>query len=131
MKKHLGCFIIAFLLTLVLTACGRDLSTPSSRLVGHWRVNLPVNYEWYFSEIDSKTGEGTLTEYNPIDDSVGVGQYKIFSEEPDGYTVTIVYKGPVDNGFDTMDVIVVQKDGMSATIINLLTMDYIDNKTKR
>jgi hypothetical protein len=130
MKKQLVCFIVAFVLTLILSACSRDISTPSSRLVGHWRVNMPVEYEWYFSGIDSKTGEGTLTEYNPIDDSVGIGQYKIFSEIPDGYTVTIVYKGPVDSGFDTMDVIVVQKDGMRATVINLLTMDYIDNKTK-
>jgi hypothetical protein len=62
--------MMALVITLVLSGCGRDLSTPSSRLVGHWVAATDLKTEYYYSEIDSKTKVGTLTEYDPRDGTV-------------------------------------------------------------
>jgi hypothetical protein len=59
-KKYWSYLIIAAMLMLFLSGCGRDLSTPSSRLVGHWADTENLKIEYYFSRIDSKTNEGTI-----------------------------------------------------------------------
>ncbi len=85
MKKFI--FIVVLASLLVLSACGnsRDLSTPSSRLVGHWRsINTVTMAEYYFSPIDEKTGEGKQTEYDPRDGTVFICKYTVSSETPEG-----------------------------------------------
>ncbi len=90
MKKYWSYLIIAVIFMLILSSCGgRDLSTPSSRLVGHWVADTGIKTEYYYSDIDSKTKVGSLTEYDPRDGTVFICNYTIFSEAPDGEMVTL------------------------------------------
>ena len=62
---------------LVLASCyQRDLSTPSSRLVGHWRSR---SFEYYFSPVDQQTKEGVFIQ--DIEGIVLHGVYQIIDEE--------------------------------------------------
>lgn len=129
MKKTI--FILA-LFALLLSACGggRDLSTPSSRLVGHWKRKDPTDsqFEYYFSEIDPDTDEGTLTLY-----SVGVGttfisSYKILSEAPGGENISLMVTNP--SGIFPINVeFVIEKDGLSAKMMEFY-IEYVDGKTE-
>ena len=67
MKKYLGYFVEIMLAVIILSACGHDLSTPSSRLVGHWRNDTlnETGVDYYFSEIDENTKEGIFTRHWP------------------------------------------------------------------
>jgi len=118
MKIIKNSFIFLFVLFLALSAptCSkkRDLSTPLSRLVGHWQDSL--GFEYYFSPVDSTTMTGSLVRVVPekeeklmefiegmsrqIDKSetasilkfVGKAtyyQYKILSQVPNGKEVQI------------------------------------------
>lgn len=95
MKKILGNLVLVVILMLTLSACSRNLSTPSSRLVGHWETSGDPKEELFISKVGSKTGEGSLTIYVPRDGSVTIGNYKIFTEEPDGNEVAITVKTPI------------------------------------
>ena len=89
MKKYWDFLIIAVILMLILSGCGRDLSTPSSRLVGHWAADGAIKTEYYYSEIDSRTKVGTLTEYDPRSGTVITCNYGIFNEVPTGENVSL------------------------------------------
>ena len=129
MKKYWSYLIIAIILMLILSSCGgRDLSTPSSRLVGHWVADTALKTEYYFSKIDSKTKEGTITEYDPRDGTVFICNYTIFSEAPDGNTVTLDETCLGGMGSMLTDYTVWQ-DGTSATRLSF-GMTYVDSKTK-
>ncbi len=106
----------------------RNLSTPSSRLVGHWRANTPLKIEYYFSEINPDTGEGTQTEYDPRDGTVFICEYKIFSETPDGKNLTILITAPDGSEIPSAD-FVIDGDGMNAQMRGF-TITYLDNKTE-
>jgi hypothetical protein len=127
MKKYWNYLIIALILILVLSGCGRDLSTPSSRLVGHWVAETGVKTEYYYSEIDSKTKVGTLTEYDPRDGTVLACKYSIFTEAPDGENVTLEEACPGEIAMITD--YVVKEDGTTALRIST-RMTYVDGKTK-
>lgn len=121
-------FILA-LFTLLLSACGgRDLSTPSSRLVGRWMSMAEVPTEKYFSEINPRTGEGTYIEYNLRDGGVFIMTYMIISESPAGEKLTILYWGPDGTRFPYAD-LVVQDDGLRAKFRDYY-IEYLDDKTE-
>lgn len=129
MKKYSGYLLIAVFIALTLSSCGRDLSTPSSRLVGHWKADSYIQAEYYFSKIDSKTGIGKQTEYDPRDGTVFICDYKISSETPDGEKLRIFVSCPGYEEFDDFTDFVIQKDGMTATM-RKFTINYIDSKTE-
>lgn len=130
MKKFIFITVLASLL--LLSACGnsRDLSTPSSRLVGHWKSKGLAQAEYYLTAIDKETGEGKITEYAPKTGVVASGIYKIASETPEGEKITIsaVWTGYEDFPPDHIDFIV-QEDGMQAKMREFY-IDYIDDKTE-
>ena len=127
MKKFWGTLIIAVILTLILSGCSRDLSTPSSRLVGHWVADTALKTEYYYSESDSRTQVGTLTEYDPRNGTVVSCKYDIFSEASNEENVTLEEACP---GEITMIVdYVVKEDGTTALRMST-RMNYVDTKTK-
>jgi hypothetical protein len=134
MKKYSYFLIIAVILIPILCGCGRDLSTPSSRLVGHWSAATDLKFEYYFSKIDSKTNEGTITVYEPNNGTVSTGKYTIASETPSGQKVTLGVTMWWSNGDGLID-FVVKEDGTTAivegTTYSLNTrINYVDSKTK-
>jgi hypothetical protein len=127
MKKNWSYLIIAVILMLILSGCSRDLSTPSSRLVGHWVAETGVKTEYYYSEIDSKTKVGTLTEYDPRNGTVVTCNYDIFTEVPNGENVTLEEACPGD--IAAIVDYVVKEDGTTALRMST-RMNYVDSKTK-
>jgi len=79
--------IVGFIIIIVLTSCqGRDLSTPSKRLVGHWLSDKQGWHEFY-SPVDPITKTGTFVQ---VDDSDAFyAQYRLISENLDGTHVKI------------------------------------------
>ncbi len=144
MEKCRGCLVVLMLVVLILTACSsvevtdiptatskvkeRDLSTPSSRLVGHWRANTPLQIEYYFAEINPETGEGIQIEYDPRGGSVFICKYKIYSETPDGKNLSILIIAPDGTEIPRAD-FVIDEDGMNAQM-RAFTITYLDNKTE-
>ena len=132
MKKYQGYLIVMTLAVLILSACsgggGRDLSTPSSRLVGHWRADTARKIEYYFSEINPDTGEGIQAEYDPKDGTVFICKYKINSEAPDGENLTILLTAPDGMEIPSAD-FVINEDGMNAKM-RAYTIAYLDDKTE-
>jgi hypothetical protein len=127
MKKYWSYLIIAVILMLILSGCSRDLSTPSSRLVGHWVVETGVKTEYYYSEIDSKTKVGTLREYDPRNGTTVTCNYDIFTEAPNGENVTLEEACPGD--IAAIVDYVVKEDGTTALRMST-RMNYVDSKTK-
>jgi len=75
---------------LLLASCEqRDLSTPSSRLVGHWRSR---SFEYYFSPVDQQTKEGVFIQ--DIEGIVLHGVYQIIDEEKDGEELVFRFNVP-------------------------------------
>lgn len=114
--KNSFIFLPVLFLALSAPSCSkkRDLSTPLSRLVGHWQDSL--GFEYYFSLVDSTTMTGSLVRVVPekeeklmeyiegmsglIDKSETASilkfagkakyyQYKILSQVPNGQEVQI------------------------------------------
>jgi hypothetical protein len=82
--------IFLLLSILVLASCDqRDLSTPSSRLVGHWRSRT---FEYYFSAVNPQTNEGIFIQ--DIEGIVLYGVYQIISEEQSGKELVILFRVP-------------------------------------
>lgn len=125
---------ILVLFALLLSACagGRDLSTPSSRLVGHWisdhEIEKGYRIEYFFTEIDSTTGKGLETEYDPRDGTVFIMTYVINSQAPEGEKLVILETAP-----DGMELpraeFEIAKDGLTAKM-RKFTITYIDDKTE-
>ncbi len=75
---------------LVLASCDqRDLSTPSSRLVGHWRSR---SFEYYFSPVDQQTKEGVFIQ--DIEGIVLYGEYQIIDEDKKGQELVFRFNVP-------------------------------------
>ena len=112
----------------------RDLSTPSSRLVGHWVT--PGNTHYYFAPTDSLTDIGPLIWVELGHDGRMVKhQYKIISEVPGGEELSIQILFGV--GGSRLDPYVVAKDGQkmrsTVTIAGISIDDtfvYVDDRTR-
>lgn len=137
-KKPLLLIAAIFCLAFALTGCNhRDLSTPSTRIVGHWKFGpiqscncdderiyfrpiyiwfygpiQPCCYdEYYFAPINDGLYGGNLTVY-----SRGSAYYKkweVLSEEKDGETISIQILDVVTP--ERIEVLNVAKDGLSMT----------------
>lgn len=145
MKKYLGFLVVLLLTVFILSACGggRDLSTPSSRLVGHWHSKGTVGEgDYYFGEIDKETGEGTFTSYGTKTGILVKGTYVVARETPEGEAITIDYtlfgvEDPPDeySYLSEMD-FEIAKDGLTGkqyyggSTANPDTLEYIDDKTE-
>ncbi len=134
MKKYLGCLFVVMLAVFILSACGggggRDLSSPSSRLVGHWRyTELNEENQFFISEINPDTGEGNWTMYVPSSGEVVIFKYKILNEVPDGKNLTVLLTH--QNGAAITPELVIEKDGLIAEILDAdEPLTYIDDKTE-
>lgn len=139
MRKTLFSVVLIMVASIILSACGagRDLSTPSSRLVGHWgTINVVAMCEYYFGEIDEETGKGTFAEYDMRKGTLAKGTYKIVHETPAGEAITIV---TTLFGYEDSDVpfaimnpqtdLEVQEDGLKAKMRKYY-IEYVDDKTE-
>jgi len=80
---------IKYFSNIVSSVPQRDLSTPSSRLVGHWR-NVDYDDEIYFSPIDPDLRIGTYRRRNKSDGSAGPPLwFKVIFEDPKGTQLVI------------------------------------------
>jgi hypothetical protein len=90
----------------------RDLSTPSSRLVGHW-IGVPEGDKLYYQLIDHSFEYGIFTW---ILKSNIVAKYKIISESPSGEQLKTREFFLLDNCMERATVeYFVSKDGLSMT----------------
>ena len=88
--KNGGLTIFLLLSILLLAGCDqRDLSTPASRLVGHWRSRT---FEYYFSPVDPQTKDGVFIQ--DIEGIVLHGVYQIIDEEPRGELLVFRFSVP-------------------------------------
>lgn len=130
---------VIMIASIMLSSCGggRDLSTPSSRLVGHWRtINVVAMSDLYFGEIDEETGMGTFAEYDLRDGTLAKGTYKIVRETPGGEAITI---RTALFGYQDLDIppdilnpesdLEVQLDGLKAKMRKFY-IEYVDEKTE-
>jgi len=94
----------------------RDLSTPSSRLVGHWR-NVNGGADLYYDFIDPQLKVGTFIISNR--DGNFPTQFKVLSEEPSGKDLKIREFFSLDEGQESVDLqCCIPKDGQ------LMTKEY-------
>ncbi len=127
MKKQFGYLFLSVLLMFVLYGCGRDLSTPSRRLVGHWKTSTALEIEYFVSKIDSKTGQGTITMHDLREGTVFIGKYRIRDEQPKGDEVAIIVTWP--EGSEEVIDFWVAEDGSGATMYKIY-IRYVDGKTE-
>lgn len=117
-----------------IAQANRDLSTPATRLVGHWVT--PGNTHYYFSAADSLTDIGSLTWVE-----VGAGgrvvkhNYKIIAQTPKGNELTLQILFAA--GGSRVDQYIVAKDGKSIhrtiTVVGITTTEkltYVDNQIR-
>lgn len=94
MRAGAALLLVPAVLLLLVSGCrkekGRDMSTPSARLVGHWRA-MQGGVEIYFSGIDPASGKGIMMT-DPKRAEVGVisNEYKLVSEKAAGEVMTIM-----------------------------------------
>ena len=130
-KKILFLIVILLGLAVLVAGCGgKDLSTPSSRIVGHWQGGY-VPREKYFGPIDDQTRTGSAVEFT--DGDAFYFQYRVVSEEING--VTIKYVGVHPDLSDALQVEMefwIKKDGLTMTNANnpLDVYEYVDSKTE-
>jgi hypothetical protein len=112
---------------------GRDLSTPSSRLVGHWR-NIGGGADIYYGPIDFRSQAGTFTISTP-DGQFSRG-FKILFEERSGNKLTVKEYLQYSNRSGTVVAeYFLSEDGRSMVkeyLLNegpFLTYRYVDDKT--
>ena len=132
MKRYFRILMITICLMLVLSGCsGRDLSTPSARMVGHWTFEQPVvvdTYEAYITPIDRDTSIGDITIISK--EETIYQTYQVFSEDKEGEAVTIknmIVDRPNTEGLSEF---LVAKDGLSMTDSSGSIFTYVDDQTK-
>jgi len=138
MKKYLGWLAVMMLAVFTLSACTggkeareageeRDLSTPSSRIVGHWKfIDEPV--EHCYGEIDKETREGEFTTWRPETGETGpTHTYKIIEEDLMNNSLTLWIRDSSNEYLYIVDL-----DGISMkrpSGIKTLYFAYIDDDT--
>lgn len=112
----------------------RDLSTPSSRIVGHWKTQNPKDkqIERYYSAVDPDTGWGSITEcHHWLNNRFHKTAYKIEKETPDGESLVLMESPRFV--YNNERYVEISKDGLTAKTIELGVTEswaYVDNKTK-
>ena len=96
----------------------RDLSTPSSRIVGHWYGGYPIVMDKYFSPVDNNTKIGTVATRKDQKEVLDY-QYLVVYEDLDGVTLVyrpILYQAP--DLINPHEEFWVDKDGLTLTNAN-------------
>ena len=128
-KKYLSIFIVLLIIAILVIGCSsRDLSKPSTRLVGHWAY-FPIEdrddpeLEEYFGALD----EDSVGSVVLIDGETQnfYAQYRVLSESGDTVTIDLfIGTDPIaTRSYE------VAKDGQSMMYRNL-EYQYIDSKAK-
>lgn len=132
MKKSFRILIVTICLMLALSGCvGRDLSTPSARMVGHWTFEQPVGvdtYNAYIAPIDQNTSTGDITIIGK--EETIYQTYQVYSQDKEGEALTIrnmIVDRPDTEGLSEF---LVAKDGLSMTDNSGSIFTYVDDKTK-
>ncbi|OPX18010.1 hypothetical protein BXT86_03455 [candidate division WOR-3 bacterium 4484_100] len=109
----------------------RDLSKPSSRLVGHWRNDAGDNL--YYDMVNPETQVGSFYIVRP-DSSVAKHRYKILSEIPKGERIIVLIL--FNDGTRRKEIYYINRDGLSMKTETRISdifisgeCKYIDNKT--
>ena len=128
-KKYLSIFIVLLIIAILVIGCSsRDLSKPSTRLVGHWAY-FPIEdrddpeLEEYFGALDEDSvGSVVLIGGDPYP---FYAQYRVLSESGDTVTIELfIGTDPIaTRSYE------VAKDGQSMMYRNL-EYQYIDSKAK-
>lgn len=120
----------------------RDFSTPSSRLVGHWKIvtnkKTKTQIEYFFSAINGDAGvmiQCNHTINKPSKDEVYFAYYGIRKEDTQGTSLLIEAAwSPTMIGILSFEI---DKDGKTGTMSmpditsrKGPTMYYVDNKTR-
>ena len=128
-RKYLSIFIVFLIIAILVIGCSsRDLSKPSTRLVGHWAY-FPIEdrddpeFEEYFGPLDEDSvgsvvyigGDGTFYQ-----------QYRVMSESGDTVTIDLFIGTDPTNEIRSYEV---AKDGQSM-MHRHLEYQYIDSKTE-
>ena len=128
-NKYLSIFIVFLIIAILVIGCSsRDLSKPSTRLVGHWAY-FPIEdrddpeLEEYFGALDEDSvgsvvfigGDGTFYQ-----------QYRVLSESGDTVTIDLFIGTDPTNETRSYEV---AKDGQSM-MHRHLEYQYIDSKTE-
>lgn len=144
--------VVIFLLHLLISACTfsqnltaatndyrdqskidlkRDLTTPSLRLIGHWKSEAGDNL--YYSTIDTSTGIGSYFLVQP-NGNVAHYHYSIVSEMPNGERVKV--KLLYSDDWSREETYYISKGGKRMIIETVLlgfevsaTLEYVDSKT--
>lgn len=128
-KNILLLTVVAVCVSLALLGCSRrDLSTPSSRLVGHWQ-SPDGDYDQYFGPIDKDTRIGTFVEVDK-DGNATYYRYKVTGEDLDGEEFEIASEG--DGSYSVPLLYWISKDGLRLSFFAEAedANRYIDNKTE-
>ena len=128
-NKYLSIFIVFLIIAILVIGCSsRDLSKPSTRLVGHWAY-FPIEdrddpeLEEYFGALDEDSvgsvvfigGDGTFYQH-----------YRVMSESGDTVTIDLFIGTDPTNETRSYEV---AKDGQSM-MHRHLEYQYIDSKTE-
>lgn len=132
--KPRGVVIIALAGLLMGLGSPRDLSSPSARLVGHWR-NSDGNQAFY-GPANGNRQAGDFTLLN-ADGRLARNRYRVLTEIPAGEDLTIGLSKSGDQEDLLRQFLIVSKDGLRMTVEtdNRLTKgylegwQYIDDKT--
>lgn len=129
MKRKIG-YLVFFLVILgiLLVGCNtRDLSSPSSRIIGHWRSK---SVDYYFQPINKDTLIGNLIIVN--DGISYFSRWKLISEERGGELIGIQFFDPLIYNIEY----IIPKNGLeirtpngSANLYPIL-FTFVDNKSK-
>ncbi len=132
-KKLLILILVIFCLSFALSACSqRDLSSPSTRIVGHWKFG-PITScncydEYYFSPIDEESSNGDLIVVSQ--GSTFYQKWQLISEEKEGESIMYRVYNPITPDFFDINDLSVLKDGLSMINEYGKSYIYVDNKIK-
>jgi len=112
----------------------RELTTPSNRLVGHWRTEAGTHL--YFGRGDPKTKLGSYI-LNDASGNTYYHQYKIIGESSAGERLVVLVL--FGSGEARKEEFYASKDGLSlmgvfeidfidTTFVDTITLKYVDNK---
>lgn len=86
MRRCLAALCVLLAMATLGGCKGRDLSTPATRLVGHWHEDvalIDLVVDAYFGPL-SEDGVGTLTITSDDPNMSGTGTYRVVSEDAEG-----------------------------------------------
>ena len=125
-KKHLSIISILFVLSILVAGCNpaRDLSTPSTRLVGHWKGGKQGDLEVYIGKFDQNGNSRSFDNMTP-DGKFRLLSCNITEEREDLVKMACLTEdGQVEN-----DIYWPAKHGQTMNI-NDWPLEYVDSNTE-